>query len=224
MTLDQQAREIASSMVSMTCEICGRSYEAPRYRIARGHGRTCSRACGRKKATAAFVSTRETPTEEQIIEYLWSKVDRRGVDECWPWIGRGVMKKDGRATLCFRGFRCLAPRVAWRAANGRWPGPKLFVCHTCDNPSCCNPAHLWEGTAADNNRDALRKGRHGYNPDAPGWQKKLTHCKRGHPFAGDNLVIYKRTGQRVCRICLNMARARYRAKLRGNSQTEVRHG
>jgi hypothetical protein len=51
-----------------------------------------------------------------------------------------------------------AHRVAWTIANDAEPG-SLLVRHRCDNPTCCNPAHLELGTHADNMRDKVERGR-----------------------------------------------------------------
>jgi hypothetical protein len=51
----------------------------------------------------------------------------------------------------------LAHRAVWLVAHGELP--EVEVCHSCDNPPCCNPAHLFVGTHADNMRDSRVKGR-----------------------------------------------------------------
>jgi hypothetical protein len=91
-------------------------------------------------------------------EIFWSKVDRsKGVDSCWKWLG--VVLPDGYGFCGFGGKRNLRPhRVAFGIAN---PGfvKSLYICHRCDNPLCCNPAHLFSGTQQDNMSDKVNKGR-----------------------------------------------------------------
>ena len=55
----------------------------------------------------------------------------------------------------------IAHRVSWGIHNGPIP-PGVKVLHTCDNPPCVNPAHLFLGTQADNIKDCLDKGRANY--------------------------------------------------------------
>ena len=91
---------------------------------------------------------------------LWDRVDRRGPEECWPWLGGTTDHGYGRIT--FRDENgdnhwTRASRAAWIVTFGD-PG-ELLVCHRCDNPSCCNPAHLFLGTDEDNHRDMAAKGR-----------------------------------------------------------------
>ena len=77
-------------------------------------------------------------------------------DACWPWTaarnekGYGVTGIPGRRTT-------KAHRVAYALHVGD-PG-SLCVLHRCDNPPCCNPAHLFLGTKGDNNSDMITKGR-----------------------------------------------------------------
>lgn len=89
-------------------------------------------------------------------EDIWGRVDCGAADECWPFIGARNKKGYGQMRLHCRQLQ--AHRLAFQVATGIDPG-EMLVCHTCDNPPCCNPAHLFLGTKLDNNRDCKAKGR-----------------------------------------------------------------
>jgi hypothetical protein len=84
---------------------------------------------------------------------LWSRIDVRAADECWPWSG-GVSGGGYGISSHHTG----AHVEVYEMLHGPVPEGKR-VCHHCDNPPCCNPSHLWTGTALDNSRDAVLKGR-----------------------------------------------------------------
>ena len=96
--------------------------------------------------------------KDTLLQRYWSRVDKRGPDECWNWTGttsRGYGKfYDGVAMR-------RAHRYAWQFAHGEWPG-EWHVLHSCDNPLCQNPAHLKLGTHADNMREMEQRGRAKY--------------------------------------------------------------
>ena len=90
-------------------------------------------------------------------ELFWSKVDKRGPDDCWEWKGSTFAgSKYGQHKRRRKNWR--AHRLAYTLAKGPIPDDKI-VCHTCDNPPCCNPAHLWLGTHSENQLDCVSKGR-----------------------------------------------------------------
>lgn len=93
-----------------------------------------------------------------------TKYEINEVTDCWEWkkatnnIGYGMFRWT-------KGIMRTAHRVSYELFKG--PIPKgMIVCHTCDNPKCVNPDHLWVGTNKDNFDDMVKKGRHKF-----GWKK-----------------------------------------------------
>lgn len=78
-------------------------------------------------------------------------------DTCWEWAGG--RDKTGYGIFCIGTKAVLAHRVSYRVAYGPF-GEELKVRHICDNPPCCNPAHLIAGTQADNVQDMINRKRH----------------------------------------------------------------
>jgi hypothetical protein len=97
---------------------------------------------------------------ERCAARFWSRVERKSADECWVWTG----SLTGKPGLKYGNFwihpfgTLRVHRVSWELANGPIPSG-MFVCHKCDNSKCCNPAHLFLGTASDNNEDMYAKNR-----------------------------------------------------------------
>jgi hypothetical protein len=92
-----------------------------------------------------------------IASRFWSKVDATGgIDACWPWTG--VRIPSGYGQLWSGKRHRPATRIAV-LLSGRDIPAGMIVCHTCDNPPCVNPDHLFVGTYSDNMRDMLAKGR-----------------------------------------------------------------
>jgi len=138
-----------------------------------------------------------TPKQERNF---WKKVDKSGgADACWLWTaGRS---RGGYGQFKIESRDALAHRVAWTLANGQIPHDGshhgICVCHDCpdgDNPSCCNPAHLFLGTNAENMRDRNIKGRQA---------KGETHGFRLHPARrprGERVNTTKLTAEQVIEI------------------------
>lgn len=87
---------------------------------------------------------------------FWTKVKTGAPDQCWPW--NGSYNPYGYGRLQVRGKTYMAHRLALEMASGKF-SDDICVLHRCDNPSCCNPSHLFLGTQSDNMKDMAAKGR-----------------------------------------------------------------
>ena len=116
-------------------------------------------------------------------------------DACWPWLG--TVDPDGYGYTTFEGKQRRAHRVALARAKGLSMAAieGLVVLHLCDNPPCCNPAHLLLGTQAENVADCHAKGR------ARGVFRPQERCKRGHDLTPENTYVHAATGKRRCAPC-----------------------
>lgn len=134
------------------------------------------------------------PLAAPLFERFWRYVAKG--DGCWLWVGSKNGPGYGKIGAGGKGGRTvMAHRISWEIANG--PVPEgLHVCHHCDVPACVRPDHLFVGTRSDNMRDAESKGRVKHT----GYRGR-THCKRGHPFAGENLYVMPNGIHRRCRTC-----------------------
>lgn len=118
---------------------------------------------------------KNTRTREQFIAYFWSKVGPPDpITGCREWQGCRSNKSYGQTSSIayFGDYKWHGThRLAYELVNGPISDGSL-VRHSCDNPPCCEPAHLLQGTNADNMQD--RKDRGGYAQGSQVWNAKLT--------------------------------------------------
>lgn len=124
---------------------------------------------------------------------FWSKVEIKTHNECWEWNAHrnndnyGVFKlgrSDLVATRC-----CVALTVGFIESG-------VCALHRCDNPPCCNPAHLFKGTKKQNTQDAKFKQRL--------WRQNQRFCARGHEMNEVNKAS-RGDGRFQCKACKNEA-------------------
>lgn len=129
-------------------------------------------------------------SEETLAENLAARTVKDPLTGCVNWVGH--INTDGYGTLCSKGRRARAHRVAYELARGPIP-PGLVIDHLCRNRACCNPEHLEPVTSRVN----ILRGE-----GASARLARATHCVNGHPFSPENTYIRRDRGrERVCRTC-----------------------
>jgi len=91
----------------------------------------------------------------RYMKRFFDKIDK--TETCWLWTA-GSRGKPGYGSFKLNGKVIDAHRVSYIIHKGDIP-IGMYVCHTCDNRICCNPAHLFLGTTKDNVQDMIKKGR-----------------------------------------------------------------
>lgn len=96
---------------------------------------------------------------EPFGDRFWRRVAiTANPDKCWLWLGR--LSAQGYGVVSLQSQNHGSHRVAFYLVYGHWPRP--LGRHTCDNPPCCNPYHIIEGTPQDNVDDKIARGRHSF--------------------------------------------------------------
>lgn len=139
---------------------------------------------------------------------FWNSTDKSGgSDACWECcLGKD---KDGYAHIVIEGKRTIAHRYSWQLHNGYIPAG-MWVLHSCDNPPCVNPKHLFLGTCQDNIDDKMTKGRHKGPRGESNRGSKLSKTQvirvrllrrifgYTYPKLSKMFGIHKNTAQRIC--------------------------
>lgn len=123
---------------------------------------------------------------------------------CWIWTG--LKHATGYGYVSYLGRKYQAHRFVYETMSGEIPLGKI-LCHTCDNPECVNPAHMFIGTHATNAEDKVLKKRHP--------RSSATTCKNGHQITPENnyYAVHPTSGRkyRRCRACIADMNSRRRA-------------
>lgn len=123
------------------------------------------------------------PNHTLTVRY-WEYVDIKREDECWEW--KGSKTTAGYGLIYWENRLQYAHRLSLEL-DGRPVPPRWHACHTCDNPPCVNPKHLFVGTPHDNVKDKVSKGRHTFGENHPNSKLTDTDVKEIRKLASEGM-------------------------------------
>ena len=129
------------------CRACGKEFVVQPANLAKGKSLYCSRSC-------AGSNRQSIP----IADRFWPKVVKGDGDGCWLWMGGRDKNGYGRISTKRGQNPKLVTRLSWELHHGSID-PNLDVLHTCDNPPCVRPDHLFLGDQKINMQDCAAKDR-----------------------------------------------------------------
>lgn len=123
--------------------------------------RWCSKECqmkgmGKESSKKLHAKWNSIAIEKHAKEVIGPFLDKTG--ECWLFTGKGKSSRLPYGRINFRGKRWMAHKLSYRAYKDKITDG-LLVLHTCDNPRCCNPEHLYLGTYLQNQHDKRERGK-----------------------------------------------------------------
>ena len=146
------------------------------------------------------------PRQRKLIAARWWPKVRVVHGKCWGWLGTTVTGGYGSLSIGRNKSPARAHRVAYELLRGPIPAG-LNVLHSCDNPPCVNPSHLWLGTQSENIKDSVLKGR---------YTRTREFCRKGHALIPDN-VLHRRD-YRLCKTCRRSTEKRHNQKIRARKE------
>lgn len=122
--------------------------------------------------------------EEVLKRFLEKyKVEENG---CWTWLGN-KLQKSGYGRMWFNRKQDYAHRVSFWLFKDTLLEDH-YICHTCDNPSCVNPEHLYQGTPTDNTNDKVNRKRCNAKSGNAHWSREKPHLvKKGNRHSSAKL-------------------------------------
>lgn len=150
-----------------------------------------------------------------LARRVWSR-SLRPPDGCWTWRGTDAAISEGTrryGRIRVDGVMRQVTQLVWELTHGRAFPDGLYACHTCDNPVCVRPTHIYAGSPTENRLDAQRRARW------VGLNATKSACRNGHPYDATNTHVGTRGDGRKWRQCIqcNNAGKRRRRAIAGRT-------